>query len=68
MKLAAKYLLSATVGAVLAVTSAAAQEWSEKPVTLVVPFKAGGISDLVAQTRAGSDQRTGSKHCCAERR
>ncbi|KQT84010.1 tripartite tricarboxylate transporter substrate binding protein [Aurantimonas sp. Leaf443] len=47
--LAAATLLAGTLGLAL---PAAAQGFPEKPVTLVVPFAAGGSTDLVARTIA----------------
>jgi tripartite-type tricarboxylate transporter receptor subunit TctC len=43
---------AAAVGAALALATAAQAAWPERPVTLVVPFTAGGISDVLARATA----------------
>jgi tripartite-type tricarboxylate transporter receptor subunit TctC len=43
-----KLLISLAVG-LMAVASAHAQDWPQKPVTLIVPFPAGGSTDMVAR-------------------
>jgi len=40
----------AALATLLACTSATAQEWPTKPVTVLVPFAAGGTVDIVART------------------
>ena len=36
----------------LVITSAANAAWPERPVTVIVPFAAGGIADVVARLTA----------------
>jgi tripartite-type tricarboxylate transporter receptor subunit TctC len=45
----------ATVAAALAMLAppAAAQEWPARPVTLVVPYAAGGPNDTIARVLSG---------------
>ena len=43
-------VLAIAVAAILAVAAPAhAQDWPQRPVTIVVPFVAGGSADLVAR-------------------
>ena len=44
--------LAALAGAVLAVAGAAAAEWPNKPVRIVVPFAAGGAADTFGRLYA----------------
>ncbi|MGJ7508308.1 Bug family tripartite tricarboxylate transporter substrate binding protein [Variovorax sp. GT1P44] len=44
-----KSLLTFLVAGLAMVTSVQAQDWPQKPVTLVVPFPAGGSTDMVAR-------------------
>lgn len=44
-----KKLLGLVAFGLLAAASATAQTWPSKPVTLVVPFPAGGSTDMVAR-------------------
>jgi tripartite-type tricarboxylate transporter receptor subunit TctC len=46
--------LAAIFALALAAGPAAAQEWPEKPITLIVPFAAGGTTDLVGRPLAQS--------------
>ena len=45
-----KMLLTAVVLGLAVATGAYAQAWPAKPVTLVVPFPAGGSTDMIART------------------
>lgn len=55
-----KLLLSFAAAAVLAAAPAAQADWPDKPVRLVVPFKAGGTSDQMARTLQASIQESGA--------
>src|SRR5438128_12466679 len=48
--------------------SAAAQEWPNRPVRLVVPFPAGGPTDVGARLAAASLSRTPHQQIVAEHR
>lgn len=52
-----KLLLGIAI-ATVTFTSTAFAEWPEKPVKLIVPFKAGGTSDQVARTTQASIQES----------
>lgn len=47
-----RFLASLAIGLAATVTSAAAQEYPSKPVTMLVPFAAGGPTDSVARLTA----------------
>ena len=51
-------LLVATIAGVFSTVTQAQQAWPAKPVTLVVPFAAGGPTDVVARTLAASISKT----------
>jgi tripartite-type tricarboxylate transporter receptor subunit TctC len=56
----ARPLLAGLVFAALVVAPAAAQEYPSRPVTIIVPFAAGGGTDIVARMVAGRlEQRLG---------
>jgi tripartite-type tricarboxylate transporter receptor subunit TctC len=44
-----KLLLAATLAVVASAGSAAAQTYPSRPITMIVPFAAGGITDIVAR-------------------
>ena len=50
-------LTGAVALAGLALTSAQAADWPQKPIKIVVPFKAGGTSDQVARAYAAAIQK-----------
>jgi tripartite-type tricarboxylate transporter receptor subunit TctC len=41
--------LFALLGSLCAPTSVSAEDWPAKPITIVVPFVAGGTTDIVAR-------------------
>jgi tripartite-type tricarboxylate transporter receptor subunit TctC len=49
-----RYLAAAAAAVLLLVTSAHAQDFPKRPITMIVPFTAGGTSDVIA--RAVADQ------------
>ncbi|WP_299665651.1 tripartite tricarboxylate transporter substrate binding protein [uncultured Ruegeria sp.] len=51
--------LSAAAMTVLLGASAAVAEWPERPINVIVPFKAGGSSDLVARSFASAIEEQG---------
>ncbi len=51
-----KKLLGLAVVAIMAAGGAAQAEWPEKPIKLIVPFKAGGTSDQVGRTLQAAAQ------------
>ena len=49
-------VLAIAIAAILAVAAPAhAQDWPQRPVTIVVPFAAGGSADLLARIHVESD-------------
>ena len=55
-----KKLLGFAAAALVATTGAALAEWPEKPIKLIVPFKAGGTSDQVGRTLQAGVQDSGA--------
>ena len=53
-----RHLLAATLGVLCATGAAAQSAWPTKPISLVVPFAAGGPTDVVARTLGASMSRT----------
>lgn len=52
-------LTAAALIALAAIPAASASEWPERPITVVVPFKAGGSSDLTARSFAAAIEKDG---------
>ncbi|MGE0419085.1 MAG: Bug family tripartite tricarboxylate transporter substrate binding protein [Acetobacteraceae bacterium] len=63
-----KLLLGAMTGAAMLLTAAAQAAWPEKPVRLIVPYPAGGSSDLPARIYAEGLQRRFGKPFVVENR
>src|ERR1700759_4168069 len=47
-----KYLVCALAAATAAFTTPAKAAWPDRPVTLIVPYAAGGIADVLARITA----------------
>jgi tripartite-type tricarboxylate transporter receptor subunit TctC len=60
--------MAAGLGALLSATASAQEKWPSRPVKLVVPFAAGGTTDLVARVFAASMSQTLGQQVIVENR
>ena len=68
MKLTAAALIAAALIAAVLSTGAAAQDYPSRPITLVVPYAAGGGNDVMARTVAEKMSKTLGQNIVVENR